>query len=132
MILLSRNPLPKVPSLKLFINGQPVSLLALPLPQTFSVSREQRTILRSYTLQAFSSTLNRSFNVKEDEIVYFVAPLRKARDENTVLDIEVLDWEEMSRAAVAKEEKLKMDALDELDDHIIVKILSSPSNRKPY
>lgn len=123
MILLTRNPLPKTPILKLFIDGQPFLHLAEPLGGEFVVSQEQRAVLKAYTLQVFSSTLNRPFEVEDEEILYFVAPLRNDRTEATVIDINTLDWKLMAYAAVIKEEKLKMKELDGLEDTVIVRNL---------
>lgn len=125
MILLTRNPLPKTPILKLFIDGQPFLHLAEPLNGNFTVSQEQREVLKAYTLQVFSSTLNRPFEVEDEEVLYFVAPLREDRTASTVIDINSLDWKLMAYAAVVKEEKLKMNELDGLEDTVIVSSMLS-------
>lgn len=63
VVLLSRNPLPTVPPIKLFIEGEPVNCFATPIPTPFTTSVAQRDTLLGYTLRIFKSTLNRTATI---------------------------------------------------------------------
>ncbi|KAI5479849.1 endoribonuclease Dicer [Pseudohyphozyma bogoriensis] len=119
-VLLSRNPLPKPPNLKLFIEGQPHEMVAVPFPAPLSVSPSQRTILQKYALRVFTTVLNKPFDVNGDEALWFIAPLAGSLAAGWTPDINSLDWEAMEYGADVLEEPLKMEDLPHLNDHVIV------------
>lgn len=124
LILLSRNPLSKTPSLKLFIHGNPLDFKAEPINSVFEVSTEERTILHAYTMRVFTTTLNRMFDVDENEVLFFVAPLQIDQSDATGITTASLDWPSMSYAARVQEEPLDMATLGSLTDTIVVSFLN--------
>ncbi|KAL8293622.1 hypothetical protein RQP46_000323 [Phenoliferia psychrophenolica] len=119
IVLLSRNLLPSVPPLKLFIEGEPVHMFATPIAVPFKTTKAQRETLRGYTLRVFKSTLNRALDVDVDEMLYFVAPLDGVPT-GDFISIDDLDWSSMEYAAAVQEEELKLDSLPDLTDRVIV------------
>ncbi|GAA5903989.1 hypothetical protein JCM6882_003794 [Rhodosporidiobolus microsporus] len=136
MVLLTRNPLPPVPKMTLYMDGQPLYVFptsAGSIPLTL----EQRKVLTDYDLQLWRAVLNKEMRVgremeggkkttKRLELVYFVAELRpeiKIGEEGVKIDD--LAWERMASAAKNKEVQLDWkglgDKLEEaLEDTVIV------------
>ncbi|KAM0752756.1 hypothetical protein T439DRAFT_354244 [Meredithblackwellia eburnea MCA 4105] len=117
-VLLTRSPIPSVPVISLFLEGQPIEMAATPL-NAFRTSDEMRQTLLAYTLRVFTSTLNRSLDANVEEVLYFIAPL-KAQEYMHKITVDDLDWKQMEHGAKIREEELKLGSIPDLSDRVIV------------
>lgn len=120
ILLLSRNPLPATPNVKLFLDGQPFNIVPQPLPSPFLVDSQQREILRGYTLRVFTSVLSKTLEVSGDEVFYFVAAMLEGQRMDSPMDASALDWESMKRAVAVQEVQLDAKDLPDLEDSVVV------------
>ncbi|KAL7807947.1 hypothetical protein V8C44DRAFT_351125 [Trichoderma aethiopicum] len=89
LILLTRQPLPDIPSAPLYFGGGRTSNVRLSNSQTsFEVPPRRIEALASYTLSLFADVFSKEYEAKSHEMPYFIAP-------GTALingDVEI-DWE---------------------------------------
>ncbi|KAK1244347.1 hypothetical protein MKX07_003146 [Trichoderma sp. CBMAI-0711] len=88
LILLTRKPLPDIPSAPLYFGGGRTSNVCLSNSQTsFEVLPHQVEALASFTLRLFADVFSKEYEAKTHELPYFVAPGLPNDDE--VIEI---DW----------------------------------------
>lgn len=120
LLLLSRNPLTQTPPLKLHLRGQPVFVTTQSSSEPLAFTKDQRKLLTRYTLRVFEFSLNRTFFVDENEILYFLAPVVKDRSLETPVNLSTIDWKIVERGASGREERLDINNLIGLEDSIVV------------
>ncbi|PTB64901.1 hypothetical protein BBK36DRAFT_1122797 [Trichoderma citrinoviride] len=93
LILLTRKPLPDIPSAPLYFGSGRTSNVCLANAQTsFEVLPCQTEALASFTLRLFADVFSKEYEAKSHEIPYFIAPGRILPNGERVVEI---DWEAM-------------------------------------
>ncbi|KAL6856752.1 hypothetical protein J3F83DRAFT_718055 [Trichoderma novae-zelandiae] len=91
LILLTRKPLPDIPSAPLFFGGGRTSNVRLSNSQTsFEVLPHQIEALASFTLSLFADVFSKEYEARSHEIPYFIAPGRILPSDDKVVEV---DWE---------------------------------------
>jgi endoribonuclease Dicer len=75
LILLTRAPLPRMSSLRLFDSGFRIAVDLKPGAK-FSVDAERLHDLHRYTIRVYRSIVNKPLNCRLEEVPYFLAPLK--------------------------------------------------------
>ncbi|GAA5833456.1 hypothetical protein JCM9279_001530 [Rhodotorula babjevae] len=131
VVLFTRNRLPVVPPMTMFVSGEPLAVYSTPIG-AIDATTEQRKTLTGYSLQLWQAVLNKVLRVareevdgketrKELDLVYFVGVLRNGVDvKPSGLESGDLDWAAMERAVRAQEEPVDLSDLERLDDSVIV------------
>ncbi|KAL6812570.1 hypothetical protein J3E69DRAFT_359687 [Trichoderma sp. SZMC 28015] len=95
LILLTRKPLPDIPSTPLFFGGGRTSVVRLSNAQTsFEVLPHEIEALASFTLRLFTDVFSKEYDAKSHEIPYFLAPskLSSGGDNGVKIDWEVVHY----------------------------------------
>ncbi|GAA5839253.1 hypothetical protein JCM11251_006019 [Rhodosporidiobolus azoricus] len=135
IVLLTRNELPPVPQMTIYIEGEALPVFASSAGSV-ALTLEQRETLTDYNLQLWRAVLNKEMRVGREmqdgrkttrrlELVYFVAEL-KPEVELGEKGVEVGDlaWERMASAARDKEVQLDWRAnLDRLEEELEGKVI---------
>ncbi|UKZ82737.1 hypothetical protein TrVFT333_010533 [Trichoderma virens FT-333] len=96
LILLTRKPLPDIPSTPLFFGGGQTSIMRLSNSQTsFEVLPHEIEALASFTLRLFADVFSKEYDAKSHEIPYFVAPSKLSPSRGNDAEI---DWEAVQYA----------------------------------
>lgn len=74
MLILTRQPLPPLPSFKVFFSGMPATI-HLTQGASFEVEGERLEDLHGYTLRVCRAILNKAFTCELEKMQYFFAPL---------------------------------------------------------
>ncbi|BGP48542.1 Dicer-like protein 1 [Rhodotorula kratochvilovae] len=131
LVLFTRNPLPEVPQMTMYVRGEPLALFVTSIG-SIAATTEQRKILSAYDLQLWQAVLNKMLRVareevdgnetlKELDLVYFLALLRDGRNlKPSGIEVDDVDWAGMERAARLKEQQIDWRDLSHLDDSVIV------------
>ncbi|KAL7800300.1 hypothetical protein V8C37DRAFT_414204 [Trichoderma ceciliae] len=95
LILLTRKPLPDIPSAPLYFGGGQTSIVRLSNSQTsFEVLPQEVKALAGFTLRLFAHIFSKEYEAKLHEISYFIAPsnisLHVSCDEEPEIDWEVV------------------------------------------
>ncbi|KAL7941514.1 hypothetical protein V8C42DRAFT_348640 [Trichoderma barbatum] len=91
LIILTRKPLPDIPSTPLFFGGGRASIVRLSNSQgPFGVLPREIEALASFTLRLFTDVFSKEFEAKSHEIPYFVAPSRVTASCSEAAEI---DWD---------------------------------------
>ncbi|KAL7929378.1 hypothetical protein V8C35DRAFT_198857 [Trichoderma chlorosporum] len=96
LILLTRKPLPDIPSTPLFFGSGRSSILRLSKSQ-IPCQMQPREIeaLASFTLRLFTDIFSKEFDAKSNEIPYFIAPIKVSESGSTESEI---DWDAVQYA----------------------------------
>ncbi|PNP59131.1 hypothetical protein THARTR1_01379 [Trichoderma harzianum] len=90
LILLTRKPLPDIPSTPLFFGGGQTSVVRLSNSQTsFQVLPHEIEALASFTLRLFTDVFSKEYDAKSHEIPYFLAPSKLSPSGDKAAEI---DW----------------------------------------
>ncbi|KAL6812917.1 hypothetical protein GGI42DRAFT_364309 [Trichoderma sp. SZMC 28013] len=90
LILLTRKPLPDIPSTPLFFGGGRTSIVRLSNSQTsFEVLPHEIEALASFTLRLFTDVSSKEYDAKSHEIPYFLAPSKLSPGGDKAAEI---DW----------------------------------------
>ncbi|KAL7957438.1 hypothetical protein V8C34DRAFT_325108 [Trichoderma compactum] len=90
LILLTRKPLPDIPSTPLFFGGGRTSVVRLSNSQTsFEVLLHEIEALASFTLRLFTDVFSKEYDAKSHEIPYFLAPSKLSPGGDKAAEI---DW----------------------------------------
>lgn len=96
LIILTRKPLPDIPSTPLFFGAGRASIVRLSNSQTsFEVLPHQIEALASFTLRLFADVFSKEFDAKSHEIPYFIAPSKILPNCDNEAEI---DWEAVQYA----------------------------------
>ncbi|KAM6478310.1 hypothetical protein HDV62DRAFT_400793 [Trichoderma sp. SZMC 28011] len=96
LILLTRKPLPDIPSTPLFFGGGRTSVVRLSNSKTsFEVLPHEIKALASFTLRLFTDVFSKEYDAKSHEIPYFLAPSKLSSGGGKVAEI---DWEAVQYA----------------------------------
>ncbi|KAL7910502.1 hypothetical protein GGI35DRAFT_493076 [Trichoderma velutinum] len=96
LILLTRKPLPDIPSTPLFFGGGRTSIVRLSKSQTpFEVLPHEIEALASFTLRLFTDVFSKEYDAKSHEIPYFIAPSKLSASGDKVAEV---DWEAVQYA----------------------------------
>ncbi|GAA5895230.1 hypothetical protein JCM8208_005942 [Rhodotorula glutinis] len=131
VVLFTRNRLPDVPPMTMFVGGEALLVYSTAIG-AIDATAEQRKTLTGYSVQLWQTILNKVLRVareevdgketrKELDLVYFVGVLRDGVDlKPTGVDSGDLDWAAMERAVRTREEPVNLSDLERLDDSVIV------------
>lgn len=95
LILMTRKPLPDVPSAPLFFRSGQVSMVRLLNSQTsLEMLPQQVEALAGFTLRLFAHVFSKDFDAKLHEIPYFIAPSSTSlsRDNDAEIDWELVQY----------------------------------------
>lgn len=105
LILLSRNPLPDIPSAPLFFGGGQTSTVRLsPSQPSLEVTSEEIVALSGFTLRLFAHVFSKQYEAEPHELPYFIAPCSVSKDQNEG-GVSNIDWEVVNY--VARTERLE-------------------------
>lgn len=131
IVLLTRNPLPQVPTLTLYVDGNALPVYVTPYGSV-SVTVDQRKLLTAYSLELWRSMTGKEIRIarewedgketkKELDLVYFLAEVKRDfKIDAGGLRTEEVEWERMETAVRDKEVKLDWRNLPDLEDTIII------------
>ncbi|KAJ7507711.1 hypothetical protein B0H11DRAFT_1968259 [Mycena galericulata] len=124
ILLLTRHPLPRFPSFKLFFAGTPVTIQTYK-GAPFKVNDEKSLALHMYTLRLCRAVANKPFVCPSHEMAYFLAPLSAGWSlPDTIGRWELLDvadripWDLVTRGALSWSLPLKYGRPDEVAEDI--------------
>ncbi|GAA5868109.1 hypothetical protein JCM3774_001024 [Rhodotorula dairenensis] len=130
LLFLTRNALPCLPGMTLYLQGETVDIFARPLGSVV-VTAAQRRLLEAFQVQFWQSILNRRLRIarragesdakRQDlELVYMLAIPQTDFTLGRFLGHESFDWDLMERAVQKKETRLDKIDLTMLGDSVIV------------
>ncbi|KAH8125046.1 hypothetical protein LI328DRAFT_156050 [Trichoderma asperelloides] len=93
LILLSRNPLPDIPSAPLFFGGGQTSIVRLShSKRPLEVTSREVIALSSFTLRLFAHVFSKEYEAEPRELPYFIAPCSVSGGKSRA-DVSNIDWE---------------------------------------
>jgi endoribonuclease Dicer len=131
VVLLTRNPLPSVPTLALYLDGEPLPIHVSPYG-SIVVTAEQRRVLTAYSLDLWRIITGKELRIarevvneketnKELDLVYFVAEIKAdVQLQEGGLSSEDIEWKRMETAVEKKDVKLDWRNLPDLEDAVII------------
>ncbi|GAA6001448.1 uncharacterized protein JCM10292_006259 [Rhodotorula paludigena] len=131
IVLLTRNPLPNIPPMTMFVLGEALEVHATAIG-AIQIGDEEREVLTGYSLQLWQAVLNKILRVarveiegkegmQELDLVYFVALLKDdVHLKENGIDLSDIDWSGMKHAARVKEERIDWRDLSKLEDSVVV------------
>jgi endoribonuclease Dicer len=145
LILLTRNPLPEIPSAPLFFGGGRTSAVRFSHSKpSLEVTAQEIKALSGFTLRLFAHVFSKEYEAEPRELPYFVAPCNISRSKheadessidwdvvNYIAIIERLEWENSPRDFF--KDKLAMDPWDGSRKYILNGINEQlkPSDQTP-
>jgi endoribonuclease Dicer len=123
--LLTRSPIPQLPSFPLFFDKERRSnVLCIPLQECLKVDSDTLGLINTFTLRIFADVFSKEYETNFQKMPYFLVPLRK---ENNVSDVglkapsEVIAWDILKIVDEVDEYKWDYDKADEcLADRYVV------------
>lgn len=102
LILLSRNPLPDVPSAPLFFGGgQTSAVRLLHSKPSLEVTSQEIVALSGFTLRLFAHVFSKEYEAGPHELPYFIAPCSVSRGQNEEGESDI-DWEVVNYVATTE------------------------------
>ncbi|KAL7919430.1 hypothetical protein ACQKWADRAFT_329617 [Trichoderma austrokoningii] len=99
LILLSRNPLPEIPSTPLFFGGGRTSAVRLSQSQpSLEVTAKEIIALSGFTLRLFAHVFSKQYEAEPQELPYFIAPCNVSRQQGG----SDIDWEVVNYVAATE------------------------------
>ncbi|KAJ7744529.1 hypothetical protein DFH07DRAFT_925095 [Mycena maculata] len=130
ILLLTRRPLPRFPSFKLFFSGTP-AVVQTYRGAPFRVSDDKSLALHMYTLRLCRSVANKPFVCPIQDMAYFLAPLSASWSLPATVDrwkladvADYIPWDLVTRGALSWSEPLKYgqpeDVAEDIKDAVIL------------
>ncbi|UKZ72237.1 uncharacterized protein TrAtP1_013179 [Trichoderma atroviride] len=102
LILLTRNPLPDIPSAPLFFDSGQTSTVRLSHSKpSLEVTAEEIRALSRFTLRLFAHVFSKQYEAEPRELPYFIAPCSVSGSQN-IEDGSNIDWEVVKHVAATE------------------------------
>lgn len=130
LFLLTRNALPTLPGMTMFLQGESLEVFASPIGSVLLTAAQRKT-LAAFQVQLWQSVLNKRLRIargtiaedgkrQELDLVYMLAIPKADIALNEFCGHESFDWSAMERAVQKKERRLDCKDLRGLEDSVIV------------
>lgn len=97
LVLLTRNPLPNIPTFPLYLEDNIQSdVTCTRIPSNFTVSESDLDYLSEFTLRIFQDVFHKVYEKEPDKFTYWLAPAKELQNDTDIkaaIPQDIIDWD---------------------------------------